>query len=78
MKIYGADKTEMMDVSSIQQDGPNLVIKGKIYGTMPMSAVLRPEELRKSFKLLNLKIIWFIFTMLFRKSEDPSQAKSII
>ena len=43
MKIYGADNSELMEISVIERDGNTLLIKGKIYGTMPLSAKLRPE-----------------------------------
>jgi hypothetical protein len=68
MKIYSSDKSELMDVTRIERDGDDLVLKGKVFGTMPMSARLRPEEARAALKLLNPKLIWFLMTMLFRKS----------
>jgi hypothetical protein len=38
MKIYSADKSELMQVAKIERDGNDLVIKGKVFGTMPRSA----------------------------------------
>ena len=69
MKIYGAWKrqAEMMTVSSRERDGSNLVIKGTIFGTMPLAARLRPEEARKAFGLLNFKLVLFLLTLPFRK-----------
>ena len=67
MKIFGADGKEMMTVSSLERDGSTLVIKGKIFGTLPLSARLRPEEARKSFGLLNLRLVLFLFTLPFRR-----------
>ena len=69
MKIYSADKSELMDVTRIERDGDDLVLKGKVFGTMPMSARLRPEEARAALKLLSPKLIWFLATMAFRKSK---------
>jgi hypothetical protein len=43
------------------------VIKGKIFGTMPLSAKLRPEEARKAFGLLNFKLVLFLLTLPFRR-----------
>jgi hypothetical protein len=54
-------------VSSLERDGSTLVIKGKIFGTMPLSAKLRPEEARKAFGLLNFRLILFLLTLPFRK-----------
>jgi hypothetical protein len=56
-----------MTVTAIQRDGNELVVKGKIFGTMPMTAKLRPAEARRALKLLGLKNALFAFTMLFRR-----------
>lgn len=69
MKIYGADNSELMEISVIERDGDTLLVKGKIYGTMPLSAKLRPEEARKVFRLLNFRTMLFILTLPFRKSK---------
>lgn len=67
MKLYSPDKSELMDVSSIERDGSDLVIKGKVFGAMPMTARLRPEEARKALKLVDLKTALFILSLPFRK-----------
>jgi len=67
MKIYSADKTELMQVARIERDGNDLVLKGKVFGTMPMSARLRPEEARAALKLLTPGLVWFLLTLPFRK-----------
>ena len=68
MKIYGADGKEMMTVTSLERDGATLVVKGKIFGTMPLTAKLRPEEARKAFGLLNLRMLLFLLSLPFRRS----------
>jgi hypothetical protein len=68
MKLYSPDKSELMDVSAIERDGNDLVIKGKVFGAMPMTARLRPAEAKKALKLLDLKTALFILTLPFRKS----------
>lgn len=73
MKIYAADKSELMQVSKISRKGDNLVLKGKVYGTMPMSATLTPEEARAALKLLNPKMLFFLITLLFRKSSKGAK-----
>jgi hypothetical protein len=70
VKIYSADQSELMQVSKIERDGDDLVLKGKVFGTMPMSARLRPEEARAALKLLSPGLVWFLLTLLFRKSGD--------
>ena len=67
MKLYSADKSELMNVTAIERSGDDLVIKGKVFGTMPMSARLKPEEARKALGLMNGKLILFLLTMPFRK-----------
>lgn len=66
-KIYDANKSELMAVSALEREGSELVIRGKIYGAMPMSARLRPEDARAMLKLLKPSIILFLVTMIFRK-----------
>jgi hypothetical protein len=72
MKIYAADKSELMQVSAIERKGDNLVMKGKVFGTMPMSATLTPEQARAAFKLLTPRLVLFILTLPFRKSKGKS------
>ncbi len=67
MKIYGADNKELMSISAIERDGDALVVKGKIFGTLPMSARLRPEEARRGLKLMNWKTALFLLTLPWRR-----------
>jgi hypothetical protein len=69
VKIYSADKSELMQVTRIERKGNDLVLKGKVYGTMPMSATLTPEEARAALKLLSPRLILFLLTLPFRKSK---------
>lgn len=69
MKLFSADKSELMNVSAIERDGNDLVIKGKVFGAMPMAARLTPEQARAAFKLVNLKLIFFVLTLPFRKTK---------
>jgi hypothetical protein len=67
MKLYSSDGSELMEVSAIERDGEQLVIKGRIFQSMPLSARLKPAEVRKGLKLLNFKTAWFVLSMLFRR-----------
>ncbi len=73
MQIYSADKSELMQVAKIERDGNDLVIKGKVFGTMPISARLKPEEARAALKLLTPGLIFFLLTLPFRKSKESSK-----
>lgn len=64
MKLYTPDKTVLMDVSKVTTNKDGLVIEGKIMGTMPMKAVLRPEELRAGLRLVRFSVIWMALKML--------------
>ncbi len=70
MKIRNADKSELMQVSKIERKGNDLVLKGKAFGTMPMTATLTPEEAKAFVKLLTPKLALFLLTLPFRKSKD--------
>jgi hypothetical protein len=67
MKLFSPDKSELMDVSAIERDGDDLVIRGKVFGAMPMTARLRPAEAKKALKLVDLKTALFILSLPFRK-----------
>jgi hypothetical protein len=67
LKIFGADNQEMIAISAIERDGRELVLKGKIFGTMPMTARVRPEEVRCALKLLNWRTVLFLLSLPFRR-----------
>lgn len=67
MKIYGQDNSELMQVSLLDRDGNTLIIKGKVFGSMPMTAKLTPREGRNALKLLNFRLALFLLTFLFRR-----------
>jgi hypothetical protein len=67
MKIYGADNKEMMNITSLERDGSDLVVKGKLFGAMPLTAKLRPEDARAALRLLDLRTALFLLTLLFRR-----------
>jgi len=68
IKLYGPDKREMLQVATLERDAGVLVIKGKIFGTMPLTARLNPEDARAFLKMLTPKLIFFLLTLPFRRS----------
>ncbi len=66
MKFVGADGTELIMVTALDRDGNKLVIKGKVFGAMPITARLSPAEARKGLKLLNFRLLLFLLTLLLR------------
>lgn len=67
--IIDAHGNDLMNVTRVEADGDDLVIRGKIFGAMPMVAKLTPEEARAALKLLDFRTMLFIVSLLFRKSK---------
>lgn len=67
MRLYGPDGGELMQITALERDGNRLVLKGKVFGSMPISARLTPQEARHGLRLLNGRLVAFLLTFLFRK-----------
>ena len=67
MIIFGADKSRLMEVQKLWREEGNLVFKGRIMGTMPVTAVVKPSQARALFKLLDWRTLLFLVTLLFRR-----------
>jgi hypothetical protein len=66
LTLYSADNSKLMEIDRLERSGNDLLIKGKVFGTMPMTARLSPVEARKGLKLLNFKLTLFLLTFLLR------------
>ena len=75
MKLYGPDRRELMTVSRIERQGSQLLIKAKVFGTMPMTASLTPADVREGLKLLGWRGLLFVLTMPFRSSRPSPGAQ---
>ena len=67
MKFVGPDDSELIMVTAVDRDGDKLVIKGKVFGAMPITARLSPAEARQGLKLLNFRLWLFLLTFLLRR-----------
>jgi hypothetical protein len=67
LKIFGADNKELIAISAIEREGRELVLRGKILGTLPMTARIRPEEVRHALKLLSWRTALFAFSLPWRR-----------
>jgi hypothetical protein len=67
VKLQSTDGSELMTVSSLTRDGNCLLIKGKVFGAMPMNARLGPEAARAALKMLTPRLILFLLTLPFRR-----------
>jgi hypothetical protein len=66
LTLYSSDNTKLMEIDALERRGNDLLIKGKVFGAMPMTARLSPSEARKGLKLLNVKLALFLLTFLLR------------
>lgn len=66
MKVYNGDGSTLMQVTSLEQQGNNLVINGYIMGAMPIRCMLTPTEGRNALKLVKFKLLLFLLTFLMR------------
>ena len=64
--LYSADNSKLMEIEALERSGKDLLIKGKVFGAMPMTARLSPAEARKGLKLINFKLVLFLVTFLLR------------
>jgi hypothetical protein len=67
MKIYAIDDRELMDISEIVRQKNTLLLRGRIFGTMPVTAKLTPAQARAALKLLDFRTALFCLTLLFRR-----------
>ncbi len=67
MKLHSSDGSELLTVSALERDGNSLLIKGKVFGAMPMNARLNPKAARAALKLLSPRLILFLLTLPFRR-----------
>ena len=64
--LYSADNSKLMEIEALERSGNELLIKGKVFGAMPMTARLTPAEARKGLRLMNFKLVLFLLTFLLR------------
>jgi hypothetical protein len=67
VKLKSSDGSELMNVSALERDGNCLVIRGKVFGAMPLNARLDPAAARELLKLLSPRLFLFLLTLPFRK-----------
>jgi hypothetical protein len=67
VKLQSTDGSELMTVTALEREGNSLLIRGKVFGAMPMNARLNPDAARAALKLLTPRLIFFLLTLPFRK-----------
>jgi hypothetical protein len=68
MKIYAIDDRELMEISEIVRERNVLLLRGRIFGTMPVTAKLTPREARAALRLLNVRTMLFFLSLFFRRA----------
>lgn len=66
LTLFSADNSKLMEIEALERSGNDLLIKGKVFGAMPIAARLSPAEARKGLRLLNFKLALFLLTFLLR------------
>ena len=66
LTLYSADNSKLMEIEKLERSGNDLLIKGKVFGAMPMTARLTPAEARKGLRMLSFKLALFLLTFLLR------------
>ena len=67
MKLQSVDGGELLAITALERDGNQLVIRGKVFGAMPLDARLGPAAARAALKLLTPGLVWFLLTLAFRR-----------
>jgi hypothetical protein len=68
MKIFNTDGSLLMEIKSIERNGPNIEFRGTVMGAMPVKGRLTPIEARSVFKLVRPWTLWlFLLGFLFRR-----------
>jgi|JFJP01.1.fsa_nt_gi hypothetical protein len=55
--LHAQDGSILMEIRNIEIKENNLVIKGKMMGTMPTVAEMRPEEIWKAISMIPLRVL---------------------
>jgi hypothetical protein len=66
LTLLSPDNSKLMEIETLERSGNELLIKGKVFGAMPMTARLTPTEARKGLRLVNFKLALFLLTFLLR------------
>lgn len=67
MKLHNLDGTTLMELSSLSKSGNDVIIKGEILGSMPITCKLTPGEARSLLRMLSPRMWLFLATLLFRR-----------
>jgi hypothetical protein len=68
VKLYGPDDAELMVVTSLEREADQLLIRGTVFGVMPITARLDAGQARAALRLLlRPRLLLFVLTLPFRR-----------
>jgi hypothetical protein len=66
MKMYSKEGQTLIDVTTVNREGENLTMKGKLMNAYSMTIYLRPEDAWKALGLLSWGVIRYLPFMLLK------------
>lgn len=78
MKMFDSYGNSMVDIVTLTREDDDLVVEGKIMGSMPGKFYIRPEEVWSAIKLLSWSVVIYMPIMLikgWRRSKRSKQPK---
>jgi hypothetical protein len=69
MKLLGSEGLLLMEVESITAKDHTIHIKGRMMGQVPMTAVLKPGDVREAWKLVSWSVIWQAARIFFMRGD---------
>jgi hypothetical protein len=64
--LHAQDGSILMEIKKVEFKKDNLIVRGKMMGTMPTVAEMRPEEIWKAFSLIPLGVLLGFPAYLFK------------
>lgn len=68
MKIYAIDDRELMEIAEVVTERDAVLLRGRIFGSMPVTAKVTPGEMRAALKLLTVRKVVCLVSLLFRRT----------
>lgn len=75
MKMVDNYGVVMVDITALKRRGEDLVVKGKIMGSMPGTFYLKPAEVWSVLGLLSWQVLSYLPVMLFKGWQRSGKSK---
>ena len=66
VRLYTKDGVVLLEVSKISLEGSDILMRGKVMGTMSTNTYIRPEELWGMLGLVSVRLVAYLPLLLFR------------